>query len=71
MVTLTEEQKLALKRVFDRGPIYPEAGNEQLKPYTFEEFCSTVQPTFGMDGAVIVRWARMWLAIEKDGYTHS
>jgi len=24
-----------------------------------------------MDGAVVVPWCGMWLAIETDGYTHS
>jgi hypothetical protein len=25
----------------------------------------------GMDGAVVVRWQGMWLAIEADGYCHT
>jgi hypothetical protein len=24
-----------------------------------------------MDGAVVVHWCGMWLAIEQDGYVHS
>jgi hypothetical protein len=35
------------------------------------EFAKTVQPTFGMNGAIVVQWCNMWLAIETDGYTHS
>ena len=38
---------------------------------TLEEFMETAQPTFHMDDAVVVKWSGMWLAIEKDGYTHS
>jgi hypothetical protein len=34
-------------------------------------FRRTVQLGFCMDGAVIVFWNGMWLAIEADGYTHS
>lgn len=36
-----------------------------------EDFLETVQPTFGMDGAVVVRWSGMWLCIEADGYCHT
>lgn len=35
------------------------------------EFAKTAQPTSGMDGAIVVQWCGMWLAIETDGYTHS
>lgn len=38
---------------------------------SFEEFLDTVQPTFGMDNAVVVRWCDMWLCIERDGYCHT
>ncbi len=38
---------------------------------TFIQFRRSVQPTFGMDGAVVVKWSSMWLAIESDGYVHS
>jgi hypothetical protein len=34
-------------------------------------FRRSVQPTFGMDGAVVVRWQGMWLCIEADGYCHT
>lgn len=64
---LTHEQKTSLFRKWkqmaqDRGlDAHP----------TWPEFAKTVQPTFGMDGAVVVQWCGMWLAIETDGYTHS
>lgn len=38
---------------------------------TLQEFFLSAKPTFGMDGAVIVQWCGMWLAVEKDGYCHS
>jgi hypothetical protein len=38
---------------------------------TFTAFLESVQPTFGCDGAVAVRWCGMWLCIERDGYCHS
>lgn len=38
---------------------------------TWREFFDSVQPTFGMDGAVVVPWCGMWLAVETDGYVHS
>lgn len=38
---------------------------------TYRAFRATVKPTFGMDGAVVVEWCGMWVAIEKDGYAHT
>ena len=38
---------------------------------SFLQFRRKVQPTFGMDGAVVVEWCSIWIAIETDGYTHS
>jgi hypothetical protein len=70
LVKLTKLQRRALKRVFDRGPVYPEFG-DKTKPYSYKEFRRCVQPTFCMDDAVIVRWCGMWLAIEQDGYVHT
>lgn len=66
MLILTKEQRKALKRIFDRAPIYK---NEV--PVTYKQFRKTVQPTFGCDGCVMVHWANMWLGIERNGYTHS
>tara|TARA_B100001059_G_scaffold37146_1_gene30076 strand:- start:297 stop:479 length:183 start_codon:yes stop_codon:yes gene_type:complete len=34
-------------------------------------FRRTVELGFCMDGAVIVPWNGMWLAIETDGYAHT
>ncbi len=70
---LTREQRIALKRVFDRQPI--KADPMMLDGYygvvrymSYRGFRRTVQP--GPD-CVMVPWAGMWLGIEKDGYTHS
>ena len=70
MVKLTKAQRAAIKRVYDRCPMYT-GTLEDHRRMTYREFRKTVQPTFGMDGAAVVRWAGMWLCIERDGYTHS
>lgn len=59
MVKLTREQRVALKRVYDRGD-----NPEQ----SYKQFRATVLPG---SGCVMVKWCNMWLGIEKDGYTHS
>ncbi len=38
---------------------------------TLQEFIDSVQPTIGCGGAVTVKWAGMWLCIEKSGYCHT
>lgn len=63
MVILTRAQRGAVKRAYARL-------NETERP-TYREFRQSVQPTFGLDGAVVVPWCDMWLCIERDGYTHS
>ena len=72
MITTTREQRLAIQRVFDRGPIYTTPVAEAMKqPISYRRFRSAVAGTFAMDGAVVLNWAGMWLVIERDGYTHS
>ena len=61
MITTTKEQRRALGRVFSRVDL----------GMTYREFRATIQPTFGCDGAVVVRWQGMWLCIERDGYCHT
>jgi hypothetical protein len=60
---LTEEQKLALRRVYERPRGRPP---EQ----TWGEF---LEPAFNdtLMNCVMVPWAGMWLGIEPDGHTHS
>jgi len=38
---------------------------------SFPDFKKTAWPMVGGDGAVVVLWAGMHLAVETDGYTHS
>lgn len=66
MTRTTRAQRLALRAIFNRAPQHTGGA-----PMTYRQFRASVQPTFGMDGAVVVPWARMWLCIERDGYTHS
>jgi hypothetical protein len=61
MVKTTKAQRSALARVYSRGSL----------GISFLAFRRTVQGTFGMDGAVVVRWQGMWLCIEADGYCHT
>lgn len=61
MVKLTIAQRSALARVYRRGPL----------DISYLAFRRSVQGTFGMDGAVVVRWQGMWLCIEQDGYCHT
>lgn len=60
MVKTTRQQRLAIKRVYERD-----------KNGTYRELRGKLQPTFGCDGAVALPWCGMWLCIERDGYTHS
>ena len=34
-------------------------------------FRRSVEPTFGCDDAIVVKWCDMWLCIETDGYCHT
>lgn len=61
MVKVTKGQRSALARIYNRSPL----------GISFLAFRRTVQGTFGMDGAVVVRWQGMWLCIEADGYCHT
>lgn len=67
MTITTRAQRVALKRVYDRGPIIDPNGNA----LSFKQFLKGVYSTFGCDNAVTVKWCGMWLCIETDGYCHS
>ena len=79
MIKLTRAQRVALKRVYDRGPIWARTTGATTcdsaygvgKPLTYRELRQRVQPTFTNDDCVMVHWCGMWLGIETDGYTHS
>jgi hypothetical protein len=61
-LVLTKAQRRALKQVFERN-------SDEAKSY--KEFRKRVKGTFGMDGAIVIPWRGMFLAIETEGYTHS
>lgn len=69
---LNKAQLRALKRVFDRGPVWAQspAGSCVKYQMTFMQFRRSVQGYPGGD-CVLVHWCNMWLGIEKDGYCHS
>jgi hypothetical protein len=58
---ITKAQRQALKRIYLRLEFPP----------SYRAFRRTVEPTFCMDGCIMVQFAGMWLGIEVDGYTHS
>lgn len=66
MIKITKAQRVALKRVYDRGQRSQNKG--QAWQGTYREFRAGIVP--GPD-CIMIRWAGMWLGIETDGYTHS
>ena len=76
MRAITREQRVAIKRIYDRTPLDAnhdrlELGlNDKCTPVTYRQFRRTVQPIICTD-AVMIHWCNMWLGIEQDGYTHS
>jgi len=76
VIKTTKEQRVALKRVFERNPIIPKPDgipsrmiNQQ--PMSYRQFRETAKPSFDTSGCIMIYWAGMWLGIERDGYTHS
>jgi len=66
MNILTREQRVALKRVFDRAN---GADSQEYHHDSYRAFRRLVQ---GGGGAFcMVPFCGMWLGIEPDGYTHS
>lgn len=71
MVSLSRAQRVALKRIYDRQPIYPRQPQnpaQSARALTYRQFRRTVRAGYN---CVMVEWAGMWLGIEPDGYTHS
>lgn len=70
MIYLTRPQREALKKVYHRSVLA--YANSPLRQGThfmnYRAFRRTVEPG---PGCIMVRYAGMWLGIEKDGYTHS
>ncbi len=72
MMKLTKEQRIALKKVYDRGQHFTGTPNKgQAWQGSYREFRRTVVPAFDGSGCIMVPWCGMWLGIETDGYTHS
>jgi len=77
MGVITRAQRVALKRVFDRTPLYvwqdrltsePRYTNHEL--LTYRQFRKRVHHA-SYDSCIMIQWCGMWLGIETDGYTHS
>ena len=65
-MSMSPEQREALEKKYYQIPF--------KRPYdmpTWEAFLDSVQPTFGCDDAITVKWQGMWLCIETDGYCHT
>lgn len=63
-MVITRKQRIALLRKYAHGGLAD-------KGISYRQFRRSVQPTFGMDNAIVVQWCGMWLAIEADGYVHT
>lgn len=61
MVKINKNQQKALFRLWARDP------NQE----SYLDLRRKVVPQLFGDGAVMVRWAGMWIGIEPDGYSHS
>jgi hypothetical protein len=57
-MTITREQKIAIKRLYDRASL----------DVSYLQFRRTVKRGYN---CLMVEWCGMWVGIEKDGYTHS
>lgn len=70
---ITRAQREAVKRVYDRGPIYLDATlakSIHVRRTDYREtYRSFRRRCFSAGfGCITVRWCGMWLAIEQDGY---
>lgn len=75
MRAITREQRVALKRIYDRDPLYvwqdELIGNPKYNshtPITYRQFRKRAVHSYD---CIMIQWCRMWLGIEADGYTHS
>ncbi len=60
---MTHEQKIALRKLYDRN------SNESK---SFDEFCKRAQQSiFAIDHVVFIKWCGMTVGIETDGHTHT
>jgi hypothetical protein len=58
MISITKAQQQALLRKW----------RDHDNGMTYRQFRRSVEPIFGGDGAVVVKWWTMWLCIEPNGY---
>ena len=70
-MTLTKDQRTALKRLYHRAVIAYSYGPQRngVHYMGYRAFRRSVLP--GPPGCVLVPYAGMWVGIETDGYTHS
>jgi hypothetical protein len=61
MVPLTKPQRVAVYRKWSQS-------NQDL---SYKQFRSTALPMCFGDGAIVIQWCNMFLAIETDGHIHS
>jgi len=64
MKVLTREQRIALKKIYDRDCGWWD------KPDSYLKFRRTVEIPMAID-CIMVPWCGMYLGIETNGYTHS
>ena len=83
MLTITRAQRLALKEIYDRGPLVLDPETKMFRtprqgegyylgfhPVSYREFRRRVRPMF-FDSCILIPWQGMWLGIELNGHTHS
>lgn len=69
MVKTTKAQRVTIQRLAQR--INMSRKEQALRPLSYKQVRSTIQPTFGCDGAVALPYCGMFVCIERDGYAHS
>ncbi|MCP4489792.1 MAG: hypothetical protein GY820_21115 [Gammaproteobacteria bacterium] len=77
---LTKAQRTALKRVYDRIPIFEyidhqthniiSSGAANDNPISYRQFRRMAVKS-AYDDCVMIPWCNMWLGIETNGCTHS
>lgn len=86
MSTITRAQRVAMKRVFDRTPLYnlPINADGDLAKFVHRRYEQEMDApfrvitykefrlrSFNTRNGLMVPWCGMWLGIETDGHVHS
>jgi hypothetical protein len=75
MIYLTRPQRVAVKRIYDRGPMDingdPVGPGCLHTPITYREFRRKAQPVIGCSGVAMIYARGMFIGIEPDGYAHT